>query len=186
MMNPRRLLDGESLERYRPYLYFLARSYIDPLIQGKLDPSDAVQQTLLQAYERRDQFQGQCDATLVVWLRQILVRTLADALREFRRLKRDVTREQSFEAAIEDSLSRIDQWLAAIQSSPSQHVAKEEDLVRLQEALSNLPEAQRHAIELHHLQGLTLAEVSGQLGRSDGAVVGLRYRGMKRFRNLLE
>jgi RNA polymerase sigma-70 factor (ECF subfamily) len=45
-----------------------------------------------------------------------------------------------------------------------------------------LPDDQRIAVELHHLQGLSLADVGGRLGRSREAVAGLIFRGLKKLR----
>ena len=162
-----------ELDRYRNYLRLLARLQLDPRLRGKLDPSDLVQQTLLQAHQMRDQFRGTTEAEQAAWLRQILVRTMANAARDLGRLKRDVGRERSLEAAIEDSSMRLEVWLASEQSSPSACAEKNERLLRLAEALEQLPEAQRDAVVLHHLRGLSLAEMAGQLDRSEGAVAGL-------------
>src|SRR5690348_4655865 len=175
-----------ELERYRNYLRLLARLQLDPRLRGKLDPSDLVQQTLLQAHQMQGQFRGTTEAEQAAWLRQILVRTMANAVRDLGRLKRDVGRERSLEAAIEESSLRLEAWLASEQSSPSVRAEKNEQLLRLAEALEQLPEAQREAVELHHLRGLSLAELAGQLGRSEGAVAGLLHRGIKRLRKLLQ
>ncbi len=175
-----------ELERYRNYLRLLARLQLDPRLRGKLDPSDLVQQTLLQAHQMQGQFRGTTEAEQAAWLRQILVRTMANAVRDLGRLKRDVGRERSLEAAIEESSMRLEVWLASEQSSPSLRAEKNEQLLRLAEALEQLPEAQREAVELHHLRGLSLAELAGQLGRSEGAVAGLLHRGIKRLRTLLQ
>src|SRR3954469_3425841 len=86
-----------SLELFRSYLYLLARSHIGPRHRARLDPSDIVQQTLLQAHQRQAQFRGGSDAELLGWLQQILANQLADAVRGLARAKRDVTRERSLD-----------------------------------------------------------------------------------------
>src|SRR5262249_44132637 len=92
--------DGAALEQFRSYLRLLARLHLDPRLVGKLDASDIVQQTLLQAHQARDQFRGK-GGERAAWLRQILARNLAHAVRDFGRDKRDVAREQSLEAALD-------------------------------------------------------------------------------------
>lgn len=182
-----RSLDNQNhwFEQFRPYLTLLARTHANSHNPAKLDSSDIVQQTLLDAFAKRDQFRGSSEAELAGWLRQILKHNLADALRDQRRDKRDVRRERSLEDEIDASFSRTHEWLAAVQSSPSQRVAKQEDVLRLSEVLSKLPDAQREAVVLHHLQGLSLAEVAKRIGKSEAAVAGLLFRGLKTLQKLL-
>ena len=175
-----------GLERCREYLRMLARLELHPRLHGKLDASDVVQQTLLSAHAHRDQFRGRTEAELLGWLRQILANHLAGAVRRFGAGLRDVKRERSLEAGLEESASRLEIWLAADQSSPSQQVMRQELHLRLATALGQLPEDQRLAIELHHLKGCTVAEAAEQMGRTKNAVVGLLFRGMKRLRQLLQ
>src|SRR5262249_1604828 len=116
-------MDGETgdptlgLERYRDYLRLLAGMHLGPHYQGKLDASDLAQQTLLEAHRKRDQFRGSTSQQLLAWLRKLLACTLADALRTLGRAKRDVAREQSLEAALDESSASLQGWLAAEQSS---------------------------------------------------------------------
>ncbi len=176
---------GAALERYRPYLLLLARLRLDPRLRGKLDASDVVQQTLLEAHQGRGQFRGTTEAEEAAWLRQILARNLANAVRDLLRGKRDVRREQSLEAAIEESSRRLEGWLAAEQSSPSERAERHEQGVRLAAALAELPEAQREALTLHHLEGRPLEEVARVVGRSREAVAGLIKRGLRQLRERL-
>lgn len=176
---------GRPLEAYRDYLRLLARLQLDSRLQSKLDPSDLAQQALVKAHAGRDQFRGQSEAELTAWLRQILAHTLADAVRHFAREGYDIGLERSLEAALEDSSARLEAWLADESSSPSDQAIRNEQLLHLARALAQLPEDQRQAVELHHLQGRSLAEVGEQMGRGKRAVAGLLFRGLRRLRGLL-
>ncbi len=175
---------GMALERYRGYLHLLARLQLQARFRGKLDASDVVQQTLLKAHQALEQFRGEEPAELAAWLRQILARTLADYARDFGRAKRDLARERSLEAAVEDSSARLDAWVSA-ESSPSQHVLREEQSVRLAGALASLPELQREALILKHCEGWSLAEIAQHLQRTRPAVASLLRRGLQHLRALL-
>ena len=179
-------IDGDALERRRQYLCLLARLQLDPRLKGKLDPSDVVQQTLLKAHEKRDQFRGRSEGELNAWLRQILANKLAEASRTFGAEARDVARERSLEARLEESSARLEVALQADQSSPSQRAMRHEQVLRLANALARVPEDQRQAVELHHLKGLPVAEVAERMGRSRAAVMGLLFRGLKALRELLK
>ncbi len=175
-----------ALDQYREYLVMLARVQLDPRLREKLDPSDVVQQTLLDAHRKHDQFRGQTEAEKAAWLRQILAHNLVDALRAFGRAKRDVAREHSLEAALEQSSVRLEAWLAAEQSSPSQKAQRHERAVQLADALAELPEAQREALVLQNWHGWSLAEIGRHMDRSPAAVAGLLKRGLKQLRGLLQ
>ena len=73
--------DPGLLERFRDYLRLLARLQLGTSPTGRVDPSDVVQQTLMEAFEKRDQFRGNTPAEQAAWLRKILARNVADIFR---------------------------------------------------------------------------------------------------------
>jgi RNA polymerase sigma-70 factor (ECF subfamily) len=184
-MSPSPGAGPRSLDRYRDYLGLLAQLNLDRRLRGRLDPSDVVQLTLLRAHANRGQFRGDTEAEWVAWLRRILANTLAEQLRTALRKKGNVLLERSLDAALEESAYRLEQWLAAEQSTPSERAERNEQLCRLARVLTGLPEDQRTAVELHHLKGLPLAEVAGHMGRSKESVAGLLFRGIRSLRRSL-
>lgn len=175
----------KPVEAYTAYLRLLARLQLPQILRGKLDASDIVQQTVLQAHANRSQFRGQSEGEWVGWLRTILANVLAASLRTYGASARDVGREWSIEAGVEASASRVEQWLAAEQSSPSERASRHEQLLLLAAALAQLPDDQREAVELHHLKGYTVAEAGELMGRTRPAAMGLIFRGLQRLRGLL-
>jgi RNA polymerase sigma-70 factor (ECF subfamily) len=184
-MDPEPRADDDGLERFRPYLMLLARLHLGRQAPGKLDASDVVQQTLLEAHRKRGQFRGGTEAERAGWLRRMLACNLADAVRALGRAKRDAAREQSLEAALEQSSARLAVWLAAEQSSPSAQAVRHEQAVRVALALAALPEANREAVVLRYYEGLSLDDISARLGRTPAAVAGLLKRGLKQLREAL-
>jgi len=176
----------DSPERWRAYLLLLARLQLGTELRGKLDASDVVQEALLHAHRQRDRFRGTTEAERAAWLRRILAGTLADALRRRYADKRDAGREQSLQAALDQSSRRLEAFLTADVPSPSEHAQHNERAMRLAAALAQLLDAQREAVELRHCQGWAIDAVSRQMERTPAAVAGLLKRGLKQLREILQ
>ena len=177
----------ERPERFRPYLHALARLQIAsrPWVASKLDASDLVQQTLLKAHKAHEQFRGHSAEELSAWLRQILTRTLANELRALGQEKRDTRTERSLEAELDASCSRLDAWLAAEKSSPSECAENHERVTLLAAAVSTLPDDQKRAVLSKHCHGLSLDQIAVQMQKTPAAVAGLLRRGLQRLREVL-
>ena len=175
-----------DLDPFRSYLLLLARIRLGRKLQGKLDASDIVQQTMIEAHQALESFRGDNPASPAAWLRQILARNIANAVRDLTREKRDVTRDRSLWADLEESASRLEGWLAADQSSPSQQAVRHERALLLAQAIDHLPEQQREAIVLRHFQGRSLTRIAEELKTTTAAVTGLLHRGLKSLRKALK
>jgi RNA polymerase sigma-70 factor, ECF subfamily len=179
------VVSARPLESFRGYLQLLARLQLGPELRGKIDSSDVVQETLLRAHRNREQFQGRTEAEQAGWLRTILAHSLADAARRLAPKGRH-GREQSLEAAIEQSSLQLEAMLATGLSSPSGKAVRNEQLQRLADALATLPDDQRAAVEMRHLQGLSMAQIGERMNRSVGSVGGLLQRGLRGLRQCLD
>jgi RNA polymerase sigma-70 factor (ECF subfamily) len=175
-------------EHHRSYLRLIAQSLLRASgpVRNKIDASDVVQETLLEAHRAGEQFRGRSEAELLAWLRTILANKLADAARRFGRKKRDAALERQYLETLERSTIRLQQLAVVPKTSPSQLVARHEHLCRVAGAMATLPEDQRTAIELHHLAGHSVAECAARMGRTRAAVAGLLRRGLKQLRQALE
>lgn len=180
------VLSDRRIDAFRDFLLLLARGRLETLEENALDASDIVQETLLRAHHAIDQFRGQSARELAGWLRQILTHTVSHAYRDARREKRDSARTCSLELLVDGSSSRIERWLEAEHSSPSQRAERCEQLMQLAAALATLPDDQRTAVELHYLHGAPLDEIGSRLGgRSAKAAAGLVQRGLAQLKGVL-
>jgi RNA polymerase sigma-70 factor (ECF subfamily) len=173
---------GQVLDGYRDYLRLLARGRVGPELRVRLDPSDLVQETLLEAQRDFRQFAGTSEGELTAWLRRILARNLADQLKHHQSQKRDVGRQQPLDALIEQT----HEALAAPLSTPSQHAARREQAVLMASAMAKLPPDYQQVIVLRHLEGKSFEEVAAAMNRSLGASRMLWLRAIERLGQLLE
>jgi RNA polymerase sigma-70 factor (ECF subfamily) len=152
-----------DLERYRQYLLALARIGLDPRLRRRISPSDIVQETLAEAYQALTSFRGDSGA-LVAWLRTILAHNLINAAKHHARDKRDVDRERSLNALLEESSLRLSAALGTHGPSPSGIAMHQEESLRLMEALASLPETQAEVVVLYHVHAKSLAQIGELLG----------------------
>ena len=172
------------LDLYRPLLRLIADQMVGPGLRRREDASDIVQRTVVEAYEAFRQFNGQTEPEFSAWLKQILRRNVVNLIRDNRAAKRDVRREQYFDAG-EGSVSVT--WLQPVGklTPPSQHVIKAEAAINLARAIDELPEAQRTAVRMRHLEGCGIQEIAEAMDKSPTAVAGLVRRGLQALRERL-
>lgn len=174
---------GRLLESYRNYLRLLARIQIGRRLQGKIDASDVVQETFLDANRYFANFRGHAEAQFVQWLREILAGTLANVVRRYLGTQaRDVRLECALVADLDQSSCSLAQLLVDPHSSPSQHAGRAERVLLITEALAQLPVDYQTVIALRHLEGLTFPQVAERMGRSVDSVEKLWLRGLTRLR----
>lgn len=176
---------GRLFEFHRVSLRNLAERQLQGRVSTRVDASDIVQQTFLDAHRNFGQFAGADESELLSWLRSILDQNVAGVIRHHALLqKRSVRREQSLDATPGEQPAPV-QELPASHSTPSQRVIRGEDEDRLARALATLPEDQQQAVRLRHLEGRSLAEIAQLMGRSRAATAGLIKRGMQSLRRQL-
>jgi RNA polymerase sigma-70 factor (ECF subfamily) len=177
------------LDRLRPLLKLRAEQIqLHARLGRRLDASDLVHDAVLRAWEKRDQFRGG-EKELLAWLQRILVNVGTDRIREQFADKRDPRREK-YLAALSGSAEDWDALLVGNLTSPSEKLERQEELLRLAQALEELPDDQRLAVIARDMLGQSVGEIAENLGKTRRSVAGLLDRGRSelrgRFRRPLE
>ncbi len=176
---------GKLLDHFKPYLIVIAQRQLDERLRGRMDPSDVVQTTFLEAHQDFAKFQGKEINTFLSWLRNILHNNIETAhQKHLAARKRSAKLETSGQKPIgsDDGRSLMD-ILPSESSSPSQRVMRDEAAASLAECLLKLPETQAEAIRLRYLEGWSLKNISERMEKSEMAVAGLLKRGLKSLRS---
>lgn len=173
----------------RSYVALIARANLERRLQSKVDASDLVQQTMMDAHRDFEQFAGHTEQEWLAWLRKILAHNTGDAYRHYGATKRQAQRELSLHTG-NNSASRSDETLigidpAAPDDSPSQIVLHQEEELAVAEAIAQLPEDYREVVFLRNVQRLPFDEVAARMERSRPAVQMLWMRALHRLREIL-
>lgn len=181
--------DEEALNRLfalcRNYLALVARTQVEGRLRAKVDASDVVQQTLLEAHRDFARFHGQTEGEWLAWLRRILAHNSADFIRRFHGTdKRRAGREVALGHPADSSVPGLE--LSDGGETPSQEILRKERELQLADAIARLSADHQEVIILRNLHGLPFDEVARRLGRSRPAAQMLWLRAMRKLQQLLE
>lgn len=177
---------NELFESCRAYVGFLARSHVESWIQAKVDSSDLIQQTLMEAHQAFPNFNGQTEGEWVAWLKQILKHNATDFVRRFGAAKRRARLEVALASGNDSTYFRTARELSAGGESPSQVLVRREQEILISRALATLPQDYQEVIALRNLQRLSFNEISEQMGRSRPATQMLWMRALKKLQAQLQ
>jgi len=172
----------EHFDRLRQHIEFrVGRGQVD------LSTDDVLQETFIQAVRDIGQCQAATQVSFFAWLKGVADNRVRDALKKTATKKRGGDRRQIRAIKIADvsSLKPLVELLAESLDTPSVDAAGDEAVKAVQVALSSIPDDQREAILLRHIQGLPLDQVASGLGKTPAAVRGLIHRGKQALREAL-
>lgn len=172
----------------RSYLAILARAEVESWLRTKVDPSDLVQQTLMEAHLAFDRFRGGTRAEWLAWLRRILAHNAADFVRQYGgTAKRELRREVRFRSPAESSAgpAGVAEPAGPVET-PSQILIRREREIELARALDQLAPDHREVIMLRNLQRLRFDEVAQRMGRSRPAAQMLWMRAIEKLKDALQ
>src|ERR1039457_3704685 len=175
-------LSSDDMEACYAYVNLLARGIAGRCFEIKLDPEDLAHEAIIRVQARWQQLKSSDPVVIKAWLRTVVSNVLHDLADKAWAGKRDIGKERSLDAALDESSAKIEVFLPANTATPSKMAVRHERALALAQALGRLPEDQRVAIELHHLSGFSLDQTARQMDRSFTSVAGLLRRGLTNLR----
>jgi RNA polymerase sigma-70 factor (ECF subfamily) len=149
----------EVVRRHRDRLWAVAlRTTGDPE-----EAADALQDALISAFRRADQFRG--DSAVTTWLHRIVVNASLDRLRR---------RAVRFAQPLPDD---NDDLPGAVVADPTDHLDRRMTQLVVTAALAELPDDQRNAVLLVDVEGWSVEEAARMLDCPEGTVKSRCFRG---------
>ena len=176
----------QLFERHRRRLRGMVEVRMDPRLGRRVDPSDVVQETLVVAHKRLDDFLVNLPIPFYPWLRSLAWNHLVDLhRRHVGSQKRSVDREVQIGINDNSALMLVGQ-LSGSSMSPSQKLMRKELKQRVMETLDAMPEDQREIIVMRHLEGMSVDEIAAALDMPSGTVMSRHFRGLQAMRRILD
>jgi RNA polymerase sigma-70 factor (ECF subfamily) len=180
---------GTLLNELRPRLKRMVTLRMDRRLQGRVDPSDVIQEAFLEATCRRDELARDPSVGLLLWLRFLTAQQLE--LHHRRHLgvqARDAGREISIHggAMPEASSAALAAQLLGRETRVSEVAMRAERARRLQDALNSMDPIDREVLALRHFEQLSNLECARVLGIGESAATKRYVRALSRLKEILE
>jgi RNA polymerase sigma-70 factor (ECF subfamily) len=173
----------QLLERYRGYLRRMVAVRLDRRLTARVDASDVVQETLVEAARRLDDYLRDRPIPFYGWLRQLAGERIVDThRRHVTAQRRSVTLEHRDLDLPDASADELIRRLFAADTSPSNHLMRQERHERLKGALASLQQRDREVLVMRHLEQLSTSEIAAMLEISEPAVKSRLLRALIRMR----
>jgi RNA polymerase sigma-70 factor (ECF subfamily) len=179
---------GALLTRHDKRLRRMVALRLDQSLQGRIDPSDVLQEAHLEAWTRLAEYLRNPTMPFFLWLRFLAAQKLVTLHRHhLGRQMRDAGREIAlYRGALpEASSAALATQLLGHDTQPSEAAVRIELKLRLQEALNQMDATDREVLALRHFEQLSRAETAAVLGLRESAVSKRYIRALGRLKDIL-
>jgi RNA polymerase sigma-70 factor (ECF subfamily) len=179
---------GELFDRHRARLRRMVQIRLAQRLQGRIDPSDVLQETYLEVSRSLANYLRDPVLPFFLWLRFLTGKKLQELHRHHLGTRmRDAHREISLHggACPPASSQSLAASLLGKLTTPSQAAVRAELRRRVQEALSNMSLLDREVLALRHFEQLSNAETARVLGITEAGASNRFVRALKRLRAIL-
>ncbi|MEM0926546.1 MAG: sigma-70 family RNA polymerase sigma factor [Planctomycetota bacterium] len=151
-------------------------------VRQRVDPEDILQDALLTAMKRWEEYCRHRRVAVYVWLRGLVIDRLIDNERKHLHTEaRGVNREQE-RRQYSESTSLDCAWnFVANTPTPSEDARQNERAAALHHKLQHLPPKDRDILVLRFFEHLSLAEIAETLGVTQNHAKVLQYRALKKI-----
>jgi RNA polymerase sigma-70 factor, ECF subfamily len=183
----RQELLAEFFTRQRPRLRWMIRLRLDGRLQGRIDPSDVLQETFLEASRRLEDYIEKPELPFTLWLRVVTGQKLLDLARFHTRAKRDVRHDRVLpsEGVPNATGSALTDALVDAGTSPSQTILREEQRRNVAEAIDSMDPIDREVIALRHFERLPNGAIAQILGIPESAASKRYFRALAKLRKII-
>jgi RNA polymerase sigma-70 factor (ECF subfamily) len=176
----------QLLGRYRGRLRRMVAVRLDRRLLSRIDPSDVVQEALMNAVEKLPEYLRERPLPFYPWLRRLTWERLVKLHRwHLTARKRSVSREEQAIPLPDESVAELARRIAASGTSPSQNVVRAELRSRVQAAMAQLQESDREFLVMRYLEQLSSTEIGAILEIGESAVRMRNRRALQRLSRLL-
>lgn len=177
----------QLLVRHQDRLCRMVAIRLDDRLKARVDPSDVVQDVLVEASNRLPQYVKERPIAFYPWLRRLAWERIVQLYRmHVEAQRRSVTREQRLNLPLPDnSAMMLADVLALSQSSPSQKLERKQMKAKIRAALDQLKSHDRELLILRYLERLSLREIAEVLGSTEVAIKSRHVRALKRLGTML-
>lgn len=160
---------------------------LDQRLRQRVDPSDVVQETLLVASRRLDEYLREPPLPFFPWLRQIAWDRLVEIHRQhlYAGRRAQPREEIAFHQLSDESIGGLAARLVDVTGDPIRQLVQAEVHERVKLALEQLPHDHREILILRYLEGFSTAETAAVLEIGIPAAKMRHLRAVKRLRELL-